>query len=259
MSLKNTIRELAAEIGFQRAVIGALAPLPPYIKKIRNEQQRNHSDQEHNHVGDQRYDLNDQEHNNERSHNEEHPYAREYDLERYQTIFAQQSGAVAAPTAGLHFSHKLLNLLCDRGIDIKEITLHVGPGTFKPVTTSVRDHKVEEESYSISTETASAINEARKQGRRITTVGTTSCRSLESAWSSEGLVPVQNAKTDLYIRPGFKFNVTDGLITNFHLSRSSLLIMVSAFAGHALLKKAYAEAIEQVYRFYSYGDASLIL
>lgn len=245
------VSELLSQAGY--------TPLPPYIKKIRNEQQRNHSDQEHDHDGDQRYDLNDQEHNNERSHNEERHYARDYDLECYQTIFAQESGAVAAPTAGLHFSQKLLKLLQERDIEIKEITLHVGPGTFKPVITTVRNHKVEEESYSISTETAAAVNEAYKQGRRIIAVGTTSCRALESTWTLEGLVPAQDAKTDLYIRPGFKFSVTTGLITNFHLSRSSLLIMVSAFAGHGLIKKAYAEAIKQEYRFYSYGDAMMIL
>jgi S-adenosylmethionine:tRNA ribosyltransferase-isomerase len=212
---KSQVSELLAEAG--------LAPLPPYIKKLRTSEER------------------------------------DKDLERYQTVYAREPGAVAAPTAGLHFSTPLMQQLKESSIEIKEVTLHVGPGTFKPVTTTVRDHKVEEESYSISADTAKTINQARNQGRRVITVGTTSCRALESAWTPNGLTTAQDAKTDLYIRPGFKFNVVDGLITNFHLSRSSLLIMVAAFAGLSLIKKAYAEAIQQEYRFYSYGDAMLIL
>jgi S-adenosylmethionine:tRNA ribosyltransferase-isomerase len=207
--------ELLAEVGF--------APLPPYIKKLRTQEDRNK------------------------------------DLERYQTVFAQEPGAVAAPTAGLHFSQQLLEDLRKCSIEIEEVTLHVGPGTFKPITTTVHDHKVEEESYSITSDTANAINQAREQGRRVIAVGTTSCRTLESVWTKQGLQSAHNATTDLYIKQGYKFNVTDGLITNFHLSRSSLLIMVSTFAGHALIKKAYAEAIKHEYRFYSYGDAMLIL
>lgn len=183
---------------------------------------------------------------------------RSDDLNRYQTVFARSPGAVAAPTAGLHFSESLLDELRAKGIETCFVTLHVGPGTFKPVTTSVLEHSVEAEELTIASQTAVAINRARKEGRRIIAVGTTSCRALESAGKSGVVQPVENDSTSLYIRPGFPFKIVDALITNFHLSRSSLLILVSAFAGRELIMSAYRLAVADRYRFYSYGDAMFI-
>jgi S-adenosylmethionine:tRNA ribosyltransferase-isomerase len=181
------------------------------------------------------------------------------DLKRYQTVFAQAPGAVAAPTAGLHFSDQLMQELTKGGITIVKLTLHVGPGTFKPIENSVEEHFIEAENYSISAETAEIINQAKKEGRRIIAVGTTSLRALESAAQDGQLRAVSDENTSLYIRPGHYFSIVDGLITNFHLSRSSLLILVSTFAGHDLIMRAYTEAIKEKYRFYSYGDSSLII
>jgi S-adenosylmethionine:tRNA ribosyltransferase-isomerase len=181
------------------------------------------------------------------------------DLKRYQTVFANAPGAVAAPTAGLHFSDHLMQELEDRGVAIVKLTLHVGPGTFKPIENSVEDHFIEAETYSISAETAKTINQAKKEGRRVIAVGTTSLRALESAAQDGQLKTVADESTSLYIRPGHHFAIVDGLITNFHLSRSSLLILVSTFAGHDLIMRAYKEAIKEKYRFYSYGDSSLIV
>jgi S-adenosylmethionine:tRNA ribosyltransferase-isomerase len=188
------------------------------------------------------------------------------DADRYQTVFASRRGAVAAPTAGLHFTPELIERLKSKGIQIAEITLHIGYGTFQPVRVErVEDHHVESESYSISEKTADTINLALAEGRRVIAVGTTTTRALESSVekseASAGVAKVKagSGTTDLFIHPGFEFRVLSGLITNFHLPRSSLLMLVSAFAGRELILEAYRRAIEQEYRFYSYGDAMLIL
>ena len=192
------------------------------------------------------------------------------DAERYQTVFARERGAVAAPTAGLHFTPALLDDLRANGIETAEITLHVGYGTFQPVRVErVEDHRVEPEAYSIGEAAAESINRALIEDRRVIAVGTTTTRALESdalrAVESDAapvtchLSPVTCATTDLFIYPGFEFKVLGGLITNFHLPGSSLLMLVSAFANRELILKAYEHAITNEYRFYSYGDAMLIL
>lgn len=181
------------------------------------------------------------------------------DMERYQTVYASAPGAVAAPTAGLHFTQELLAKLQGNGVEICYITLHVGPGTFKPITSSLEEHVVESEEFQISQETANIVNRCRAAGGRVFAVGTTSCRSLETAGANGELSSVDSAFSSLYIRPGHKFMMVDSLITNFHLSNSSLLVLVSAFAGLEFIMPAYKVAIEQRYRFYSYGDAMLII
>lgn len=191
-------------------------------------------------------------------HRQEHDELDAEDLQRYQTIFAKAPGAVAAPTAGLHFSEEIFAALAENGVSVRYITLHVGPGTFKPITTSVEEHTIESELYSISDDTARAINECLDEGRRVIAVGTTSCRALESAGRSGRVEATENGSTSLYIKPGFQFKIVKALITNFHLSKSSLLVLVSTFAGHELTMRAYREAVAQRYRFYSYGDAMLI-
>ncbi len=191
-------------------------------------------------------------------HREHAENLRSNDLERYQTIFANSPGAVAAPTAGLHFSDELLSKLQSQGVEIGKVTLHVGTGTFKPITTSLTEHTIESEELSVPTSTVELVNKALVDKRRIIAVGTTSCRALETAGESGSLVPITSSKTSLYIQPGYQFKILSGLITNFHLSRSSLLVLVSAFAGHDLIMQAYKQAIEERYRFFSYGDAMLI-
>ncbi|MBX9687453.1 MAG: tRNA preQ1(34) S-adenosylmethionine ribosyltransferase-isomerase QueA [Candidatus Obscuribacterales bacterium] len=202
------------------------APLPPYILKQRSTSQI------------------------------KEPKAR--DLDRYQTVYAASAGAVAAPTAGLHFTEDLLLQLEEKGVQLCKLTLHVGPGTFKPVTSSIAEHSVEAEEFEISAQTARLVNETKERGARVFAVGTTSCRALETAGSS-GILEACRGSSSLYIRPGFEFKIVDCLITNFHLSRSSLLLLVSAFAGHQFIMNAYQEAIAERYRFYSYGDAMLII
>lgn len=184
---------------------------------------------------------------------------RQDDLDRYQTVYAAAAGAVAAPTAGLHFSEQLLAQLRERGVTICTVTLHVGPGTFKPIEDSIDDHYIEPEKYSIPATTAETVNRAKREGRRIIAVGTTSCRALESATANGALSPISNESTTLYIRPGYRFQLIDGLITNFHLSGSSLLLLVAAFVGRDSIMQAYETAIANNYRFFSYGDAMLIL
>ncbi len=184
---------------------------------------------------------------------------RQLDLDRYQTIFATAPGAVAAPTAGLHFSEAIIKQLQKASIELTYVTLRVGPGTFKPITTSLDEHIVESERYSITPDSASRINQALETGRRIIAVGTTTCRALESAWSHGQIEAISNGSTSLYIRPGYHFQVIKGLITNFHVSRSSLLLLVCAFVGRELTLRAYQEAVKSRYRFFSYGDAMLIL
>ncbi|MFH1488723.1 MAG: tRNA preQ1(34) S-adenosylmethionine ribosyltransferase-isomerase QueA [Pseudomonadota bacterium] len=182
------------------------------------------------------------------------------DRERYQTIFARQRGAVAAPTAGLHFTEDLMEALKRAGVAIAQLTLHVGHGTFRPVRSrDIRNHFLGVEKYLIDQDTADAVNDARMSGRRVISVGTTVVRALESAAGDDGCVSAGPGETNLLITPGYRFKVIDGLITNFHLPKSSLLFLVSAFAGRPLVKKAYERAVEKEYRFYSYGDAMMIM
>jgi S-adenosylmethionine:tRNA ribosyltransferase-isomerase len=182
------------------------------------------------------------------------------DRERYQTIFSRPRGSVAAPTAGLHFSEELVQRLLDCGVNLVEVTLHVGYGTFKPVRTrDIRKHRIGEESYGIEVPAADAMNEARREGRRVIAVGTTVVRALETAAGQGWPLRPGKGRTDLLITPGYTFKAVDGLITNFHLPRSSLLFLVSAFAGTERIRRAYRWAVQSAYRFYSYGDAMLIL
>jgi S-adenosylmethionine:tRNA ribosyltransferase-isomerase len=186
--------------------------------------------------------------------------ARGSDFERYQTVYAQEEGAVAAPTAGLHFTPELLDRIRERGVLVYPVTLHVGPGTFQPVKVeTVSRHRMDPEHFSIPAETARAIREAKKARRRVIAVGTTCVRTLEHGASEGEIIRAGEAVTDLFITPGYRFRTVDALITNFHLPRSTLLMLVAAFAGLELIRRAYAEAITERYRFYSYGDAMLIL
>jgi S-adenosylmethionine:tRNA ribosyltransferase-isomerase len=181
------------------------------------------------------------------------------DRHRYQTVYAREPGSIAAPTAGLHFTQELLDRLEARGVARVELVLHVGPGTFRPVDVEdVRDHRVEPEQFTVPPEAAAAINDARRGGRRVVAVGTTTTRALESVVGPDGRLPSGDGETTLVIVPGHRFGVVDALVTNFHLPRSSLLLLVSAFAGRKTVLAAYAEAVRLGYRFYSYGDAMLI-
>ncbi|CDM64471.1 S-adenosylmethionine--tRNA ribosyltransferase-isomerase [Pyrinomonas methylaliphatogenes] len=182
------------------------------------------------------------------------------DRERYQTIFARERGAVAAPTAGLHFTPRIIAELRERGAQIAEITLHVGYGTFEPVRVKdVQQHRVAAERFVIGQEAAEKIAQARRSGGRIIAVGTTSVRALESAADERGIVKPTAGSTQLTIVPGYRFRAVDALLTNFHLPRSSLLLLVSAFAGRELILAAYRHAVKERYRFYSYGDCMLII
>jgi len=182
------------------------------------------------------------------------------DRKRYQTIFSKKKGAIAAPTAGLHFTRELIEELRQAGISLVELTLHVGHGTFQPVRVKdIRRHKLGEEDYIIGRNAANAINRAKKEGSRVIAVGTTVVRTLESVAKSESKITHGSGKTELLITPGFRFQIVDGIITNFHLPKSSLLFLVSAFGGLALIKEVYQWAVEKEYRFYSYGDAMLVI
>jgi S-adenosylmethionine:tRNA ribosyltransferase-isomerase len=181
------------------------------------------------------------------------------DRERYQTVFARDDGSVAAPTAGLHFSPAVLASLAERGVELSEVVLHVGPGTFQPVKVeNVEEHRVAAEPYLVPEETAGAIRRARARGGRVLAVGTTVARALETVGRDDGTVDGGAGETALVIVPGFRFRVVDALLTNFHLPRSSLLLLVSAFAGRERVLAAYAQAVDAGYRFYSYGDAMLV-
>ena len=182
------------------------------------------------------------------------------DRQRYQTIYATHRGAIAAPTAGLHFTPNVLEAIKIRGVRILEITLHVGYGTFEPVRVpDIRKHKVADERFSVTKETAAMVNAARSAGHRIIAVGTTTARALESAASPAGEVMMQSGVASLTIIPGYEFRIVDALLTNFHLPKSSLLMLVSAFAGRELTLAAYEHAVASRYRFYSYGDCMLLL
>jgi S-adenosylmethionine:tRNA ribosyltransferase-isomerase len=220
---RRTIRFAAGDILPKLNKFG-FAPLPPYIKR--------HS---------------------------KNPELRTMDLERYQTVFAQKEGAIAAPTAGLHFTPDILKEIKAKGVRIVRITLDVGLATFQPVRVKkTEDHLMLEENYTISPSASRVINEAKKLSRPVCTVGTTSVRTLESAFQG-GKIRSGAGSTQLFIYPGYRFNAVDRLLTNFHLPRSTLLMMVSAFAGLDFIKKAYKEAVRQKYRFYSYGDCMLII
>ena len=182
------------------------------------------------------------------------------DRVRYQTVFAQVRGAIAAPTAGLHFTAKVNAAIRERGAEVAEITLHVGYGTFEPVRVSdISDHQVSSEAFEISNASARAINDARAKGGRVIAIGTTTTRALESSAREDGTIEPKSAQTNLTITPGFKFRAVDAMLTNFHLPQSSLLLLVSAFAGYELTMRAYLFAVENRYRFYSYGDCMLVV
>jgi S-adenosylmethionine:tRNA ribosyltransferase-isomerase len=182
------------------------------------------------------------------------------DEERYQTVYAKESGSVAAPTAGLHFTPELLDRLAAKGVKRADVVLHVGAGTFKPVDTEhPADHVMHEESYTLPLHTADILNATRRNDGKIWAVGTTSVRTLESAIDDDGIFREKSADTRIFIRPPYKFRGVDRLITNFHLPRSTLIMLVAAFAGYDLTMRAYQEAIREQYRLYSYGDAMVIV
>ena len=181
------------------------------------------------------------------------------DYDRYQTVYAQKEGSVAAPTAGLHFTNKILDKLKNKGVQICNVTLNVGLGTFRPVKAeNILEHKMDSEEFEICAQTAKIITEAKKQGKKITAVGTTSVRTLETCMKKYGEIIETIEDSNLFIYPGFEFKVVDRLITNFHLPKSTLIMLVSAFAGKEFVFNAYEEAIKEQYRFYSYGDCMLI-
>lgn len=182
------------------------------------------------------------------------------DKNRYQTVYAKYEGSAAAPTAGLHFTEELLEKVIAKGIQIAYVTLHVGLGTFRPVKVdNVLEHHMHSEFYQVSKEAADRINGAKKSGKRIICVGTTSCRTIESATDETGVIHEGSGDTQIFIYPGYRFKMLDGLITNFHLPESTLLMLVSALAGKKSILDAYQEAVEQKYRFFSFGDAMLII
>jgi S-adenosylmethionine:tRNA ribosyltransferase-isomerase len=182
------------------------------------------------------------------------------DPERYQTVYSRETGSVAAPTAGLHFTKELLSIIEERGVHICPITLHVGLGTFRPVKTEdVTDHKMHSEYCRITESTAETLNSVRRSGGRIIAVGTTSCRTLESYAGQDGFFRPASGFVDIFIYPGYRFKAIDGLLTNFHLPESTLIMLVSALAGRENVLRAYAEAVKERYRFFSFGDAMLIL
>lgn len=181
------------------------------------------------------------------------------DKNRYQTVYAKYDGSAAAPTAGLHFTPELLDEIRAMGVKIAEVTLHVGLGTFRPVKTAqVQDHHMHSEYYEVTAEAAACINETKQSGGRVVAVGTTSCRTLESAAAEDGSLTAKSGWTDIFIYPGYKFKVIDALVTNFHLPESTLVMLVSALAGRDHIMNAYAEAVKERYRFFSFGDAMLI-
>ncbi|MBR4123265.1 MAG: tRNA preQ1(34) S-adenosylmethionine ribosyltransferase-isomerase QueA [Clostridia bacterium] len=190
------------------------------------------------------------------------PYIKEKleDKERYQTVYSEVLGSAAAPTAGLHFTDNILQKVRDKGVNIVFVTLHVGLGTFRPVKVDdVTEHKMHTEQYFVSKETADLINSTKKNGGRVICVGTTSCRTVESVAQKYGDIKECSGDTDIFIYPGYKFKCMDGLITNFHLPESTLIMLVSAFAGYENVMRAYKNAVDEKYRFFSFGDAMLIL
>jgi S-adenosylmethionine:tRNA ribosyltransferase-isomerase len=182
------------------------------------------------------------------------------DKERYQTVYAKCAGSAAAPTAGLHFTRELMEKIEKKGVKIGYVTLHVGLGTFRPVKVEdITEHKMHSEHYVISSETADIINKTKQNGGRVICVGTTSCRTVESAMQKYGEIKECCDDTSIFIYPGYKFGIMDGLITNFHLPESTLIMLVSAFAGYDNTMNAYKKAVEEKYRFFSFGDAMIIV
>lgn len=182
------------------------------------------------------------------------------DKNRYQTVYAKHDGSAAAPTAGLHFTQELLEEIREKGVRIAHVTLHVGLGTFRPVKVEhIEEHHMHSEYYRVEEEEARLVNETKAQGGRVIAVGTTSCRTLESAAGADGILRAGSGWTDIFIYPGYEFRVIDGLITNFHLPESTLLMLVSAFAGRESVMAAYEEAVRERYRFFSFGDAMLVV
>ena len=182
------------------------------------------------------------------------------DKNRYQTVYAKHDGSAAAPTAGLHFTQELLEEIREKGVRTAHVTLHVGLGTFRPVKVEhIEEHHMHSEYYRVEEEEARLVNETKAQGGRVIAVGTTSCRTLESAAGADGILRAGSGWTDIFIYPGYEFRVIDGLITNFHLPESTLLMLVSAFAGRESIMAAYEEAERERYRFFSYGDAMLVV
>lgn len=189
------------------------------------------------------------------------PYIKEKleDKKRYQTVYAKYEGSAAAPTAGLHFTEELLRKIQEKGIEIANVTLHVGIGTFRPVKVEkIEEHDMHSEHFYIKQEDVEKINKAKKNGKRVIAIGTTSCRVLESIANEKGLVKPYEGDTQIFIYPGYKFKCIDGLITNFHLPESTLIMLVSALAGKEYIMKAYNEAVRERYRFFSFGDAMFI-
>ena len=190
------------------------------------------------------------------------PYIKEklQDKERYQTVYCKDPGSAAAPTAGLHFTNEILRELKDRGVQEAFVTLHVGLGTFRPVKEeNIEDHPMHSEFCIVSEDTARIINETHKNGGRVISVGTTSCRTLESFTDEDGILRAKSGWTDIFIYPGYNFKCIDGLITNFHLPESTLIMLVSALAGREHVLAAYEEAVRERYRFFSFGDAMIII
>ncbi len=190
------------------------------------------------------------------------PYIKKelIDRERYQTVYSKIEGSAAAPTAGLHFTNELMHQLAEAGVKMAYLTLHVGIGTFRPVKVSnIEEHKMHSEYYELTAENAEIINNTRKKGGRIICTGTTSARTLESIMQRKGSLKEDKGWTDIFIYPGYQFKITDGLITNFHLPESTLLMLVSALAGRDIIMRAYKEAVKEHYRFFSFGDAMLII
>ena len=189
------------------------------------------------------------------------PYINEKlkDKDRYQTVYAKYEGSSAAPTAGLHFTEELLQKIKEKGVEIANVTLHVGIGTFRPVKEeTVENHKMHSEHFYIKQEDAEKINKAKRTGKRVIAVGTTSCRVLESISNEQGEVKETEGNTNIFIYPGYKFKCLDALITNFHLPESTLIMLVSALAGKDFIMQAYNEAVKEKYRFFSFGDAMFI-
>ncbi|WP_421616851.1 tRNA preQ1(34) S-adenosylmethionine ribosyltransferase-isomerase QueA [Brevibacillus sp. TJ4] len=188
-------------------------------------------------------------------------HAQLEDKERYQTVYARETGSAAAPTAGLHFTESYLKQIEEKGVHLAYITLHVGLGTFRPVSAdTVEEHVMHAEYYEIPERTAELVNRAKAEGRRVLAVGTTSCRTLETVGSAHGgKLVATNGWTDIFIYPGYTFSIIDGLLTNFHLPKSTLMMLVSALAGRDAIMRAYKSAVEEEYRFFSFGDAMLIL
>ena len=190
------------------------------------------------------------------------PYITEKlkEKDRYQTVYAKYEGSAAAPTAGLHFTKELLEQIKQKGVEIANVTLHVGIGTFRPVKVeNIEDHKMHTEHFYIKQEDADKINKAKKSGHKIIAVGTTSCRVLESISKEDGTVEEVEGDTSIFIYPGYKFKCIDSLITNFHLPESTLIMLVSTLAGKDFIMESYKKAVEEKYRFFSFGDAMLIL